>query len=66
MTNAEKTLNPMKGSNKGARWVYVIAIVLLIIWVIGFFIYPTGYLIHIVLVTAIVAVVLGLLRTRDE
>lgn len=44
---------------------YIIAIILLIGWAIGTFVYAVGNLIYIVLVLAIVALVLGLARRRN-
>jgi len=41
---------------------YVIAVILLISWAIGFFGYSAGGMIHILLVIAIVAVLLRLIR----
>jgi len=41
---------------------YTIAVILVIIWAIGFFGYATGGLIHILLVIAIIAVLLRLIR----
>lgn len=41
---------------------YTIAVILVIIWAIGFFAYSAGYLIHILLVIAIIAVILRLIR----
>jgi hypothetical protein len=41
---------------------YLIAVILIICWAIGFFAYSAGYLIHILLVLAIVAVLLRLIR----
>lgn len=35
---------------------YIIAVVLVIGWILGFFVYSTGGLIHILLVLAIIAV----------
>lgn len=43
---------------------YIIAIILVIAWGIGFFAYSAGNLIHILLVLAIVAVVLRIIRGR--
>lgn len=43
---------------------YTIAVILVIIWAIGFFGYATGGLIHILLVIAIIAVLLRLIRGR--
>jgi hypothetical protein len=41
---------------------YIIAVILLISWAIGFFAYSAGGLIHILLVIAIIAVLLRLIR----
>ena len=41
---------------------YAIAVILLIAWALGFFVYSVGSLIHILLVIAIVAVVFRLIR----
>ncbi len=44
---------------------YIIAVVLLIGWLLGSFVYTAGSIIHFLLVLAIVAVVLGAMR-RDR
>jgi uncharacterized protein DUF5670 len=41
---------------------YLIAVVLVIIWAIGFFGYAAGGLIHILLVIAVIAVLLKVIR----
>ena len=41
---------------------YIIAVILIIGWALGVFIYSVGGLIHVLLVIAIVAVLLGLIR----
>jgi len=43
---------------------YVIAVLLVIAWLIGFFAYGLGGLLHILLVFAIIAVLLRLIRGR--
>ncbi|MEA4982155.1 MAG: lmo0937 family membrane protein [Paludibacter sp.] len=43
---------------------YLIAIILIIAWATGFFAFSVGYLIHILLVIAIVAILLGIIRGR--
>jgi hypothetical protein len=40
---------------------YVIAVILIIGWVLGFFVYSAGNLIHILLVLAIVAILLRII-----
>jgi hypothetical protein len=37
---------------------YIIAVILVICWAIGFFAYSAGYLIHILLVLALIAILL--------
>ena len=41
---------------------YAIAIILLIAWALGFFVYSAGSIIHVLLVIAIVAILLRLIR----
>jgi hypothetical protein len=43
---------------------YIVAVVLIIGWAIGVFAYSAGGIIHVLLVIAIIAIVVGLLR-RD-
>jgi hypothetical protein len=44
---------------------YVIAVILIISWAVGFFAYSATGLIHILLVIAVVAVILRLIRGKD-
>lgn len=41
---------------------YIIAVVLIIGWIFGFFVYSAGALIHILLVIAVIAVLLAVIR----
>ncbi len=41
---------------------YVIAIILLIGWAVGFFFFSAGYLIHVLLVIAIIAIIFRLIQ----
>ena len=41
---------------------YVIAVILIIGWILGFFVYSTGGVIHILLVLAIISLILGVIR----
>ncbi|MBN8785044.1 MAG: lmo0937 family membrane protein [Terrimonas ferruginea] len=41
---------------------YLIAIILIIGWLLGFFVFSAGSLIHILLVIAIIAILLRLIR----
>lgn len=43
---------------------YIVAVILIIGWALGAFVYSAGGLIHILLVIAIIALILGFLR-RD-
>lgn len=44
---------------------YAIAVILVIVWAIGFFAYSTSGIIHILLVIAVIAILLRLIRGRD-
>ncbi|MFI5162454.1 MAG: lmo0937 family membrane protein [Sphingobacteriales bacterium] len=41
---------------------YIIAVILIIGWAIGFFAYSAGSIIHLLLVIAIIALILGVIR----
>jgi len=41
---------------------YIIAVILIIGWALGFFFYSAGGIIHILLVIAIIAIILGVIR----
>ena len=44
---------------------YGIAVILIIIWAVGFFAYSAGSIIHVLLVIAIIAVLLRLIQGKD-
>lgn len=44
---------------------YAVAVILVIIWAIGFFAYSTSGIIHILLVIAVIAIILRVIRGRD-
>jgi hypothetical protein len=44
---------------------YTIAVILLIVWAIGFFGYHAGGIIHVLLVIAIIAILLRVIRSAD-
>jgi hypothetical protein len=44
---------------------YVVAVILIIFWAVGFFAYSAGNIIHILLVIALIAVILRVIRGRD-
>jgi hypothetical protein len=41
---------------------YIIAVILIIGWALGVFFYSAGSLIHVLLVIAVIAIILGLIR----
>lgn len=41
---------------------YLIAVILIIGWLLGFFVYSAGGLIHILIVLAVISLILGLMR----
>jgi hypothetical protein len=43
---------------------YTIAVVLIILWAVGFFAYSAGNIIHILLVIAIIAVILRVIQGK--
>jgi len=43
---------------------YVIAVILVIAWAIGFFAYSVGSIIHILLVIAIIAIIIRVIQGR--
>jgi hypothetical protein len=43
---------------------YTIAVIMVILWALGFFVYSAGNLIHILLVIAIIAVLLKLIKGK--
>ncbi|RTY65045.1 lmo0937 family membrane protein [Flavobacterium sp. GSP27] len=43
---------------------YTIAVILIIFWAVGFFAYSAGSIIHILLVIAVIAVILRLIKGR--
>jgi len=53
--------------NTMGNLLYAIAVILIIIWAVGFFAYSAGSLIHLLLVIAIIAILLRLIRggTRE-
>jgi hypothetical protein len=43
---------------------YIVAVVLIIVWAIGFFAYSAGSIIHFLLVIAIIAIIVKLIQGR--
>jgi hypothetical protein len=52
----------LKKSNYMRSILYLVAIILVIGWLLGFFVYSAGGLIHILIVLAIISLLLGLIR----
>jgi len=46
-------------------FLYLIAVLLVLVWAVGFFAYSAGYLIHILLILAIIAIMLRIIRGKD-
>ncbi|MDR6761647.1 MULTISPECIES: lmo0937 family membrane protein [unclassified Flavobacterium] len=44
---------------------YTVAVILVILWALGFFVYSFGSIIHILLVIAIIAILLRLIKGRE-
>ena len=43
---------------------YIIAIILVIAWAVGFFAFSAGYLIHVLLVIAVIAIIIRVIQGR--
>lgn len=52
-------------SNNMGNLLYIIAVVLIIGWAFGFFVYSAGSIIHILLVIAVIAVLIQVIRGRN-
>jgi hypothetical protein len=46
------------------NFLYTLAVILIIFWAIGFFAYSVGWIIHVLLVIAVIAVLLRLIQGR--
>jgi hypothetical protein len=44
------------------NFLYILAVIFVIAWAIGFFVYSVGAVIHILLVLAVIAILLRLIR----
>jgi hypothetical protein len=44
---------------------YTVAVILLILWAIGYFAFSAGQIIHVLLVIAIIAIILRLIQGRN-
>ena len=45
---------------------YAMAVVLVILWALGFFVYNTGSIIHILLVIAVIAILLRIIKGKER
>lgn len=45
---------------------YLIAVILIVGWILGFFVYSSGQLIHILLVLAVISLLLSIIRGRKH
>jgi len=45
---------------------YLIAVILIIFWVLGFFVYSAGAIIHVLLVIAVIAILLRLIQGNGK
>lgn len=44
---------------------YAVALVLLILWTLGFFVYNAGSIIHLLLVIALIAILLNIIKGKE-
>ena len=44
---------------------YTVAVILVILWALGFFVYSAGNIIHILLVIAVIAILFRLIKGRE-
>ncbi|UKJ06972.1 lmo0937 family membrane protein [Solitalea lacus] len=44
---------------------YLVAVILIIGWILGFFVYSAGSIIHLMLVLGIISIVLNVLKERS-
>lgn len=44
---------------------YLIAVICVIGWILGFFVYTAGALIHLLLVLAVISILLGIIRKAN-
>ena len=44
---------------------YIVAVILIIGWLLGFFVFHAGSLIHVLIVIAVIAIILRLIRGSD-
>ena len=49
----------------GGSLLYVVAVILIIGWLLGFFVFNAGCIIHVLLVIAVIAIILRLIRGQN-
>ena len=59
-----KTNNLIKNKNNMGNLLYLVAVILIIAWAIGFVGYSAGGLIHILLVIAVIVILLRIIQGR--
>jgi hypothetical protein len=59
------TIQITKKIKKMQNLLYTIAVIMVILWALGFFVYSAGGLIHILLVIAVIAVIFRLIKGRN-
>ena len=60
-----KTIHTIKQKIEMQNVLYGIAALFLFFWLIGFFIYNTGNVIHILLLIAVIAILLKIIKGND-
>ncbi|OYU93198.1 MAG: hypothetical protein CFE21_19305 [Bacteroidetes bacterium B1(2017)] len=51
--------------NKMGNLLYLVAVILIILWAIGFFAYSFGAIIHVLLVIAVIAIILRIIQGKS-
>lgn len=49
--------------NSMGNLLYIVAVVLLVFWVLGFFVYSVGSIIHILLVLAVISILVRIIQS---
>lgn len=55
----------IKLKTMGGSLLYVVAVILIIGWLLGFFVFNAGSIIHVLLVIAVIAIILRLIRGQN-
>ncbi len=64
LINRRKKIQTIK-PNVMSNLLYILAVILIISWAIGFFAYSAGSLIHVLLVIALIAIILRVIRGKE-